>query len=77
VTPTRRCLDLAIAKCRVGKRLGDIGAAVQEYAESNGYSVVTVFVGHGIGRRMHEDPQVHNYGTQGTGKAIKPALSSP
>ncbi len=74
VDTTRRCLDLAIEECRVGKRLGDIGAAVQEYAESNGYSVVKVFVGHGIGRRMHEDPQVYNHGTRGMGKAIKPGL---
>lgn len=74
VDTTRRCLDLAIEQCRVGNRLGDVGAAVQECAESNGYSVVEVFVGHGIGRRMHEDPQVYNYGTRGMGKAIKPGL---
>lgn len=74
VATTRRCLDLAIDQCRVGNRLGDIGAAVQECAEGQGFSVVTVFVGHGIGRRMHEDPQVHNYGERGKGKAIKAGL---
>ncbi len=74
VTATQRALDLAIDQCRVGNRLGDIGAAVQRHAEGKGFSVVTVFVGHGIGRRMHEDPQVHNYGEPGTGKGIKAGL---
>ncbi|MBK9033387.1 MAG: type I methionyl aminopeptidase [Myxococcales bacterium] len=74
VATTKRCLDLAIEECRVGRRLGDVGAAVQECAEAEGYSVVSVFVGHGIGRRMHEDPQVPNYGDRGKGKALKPGL---
>src|ERR1044071_6291140 len=52
---TRKCLELAIDKCRAGNHLGDIGYAVQQHAESHGYSVVRDYVGHGIGRRMHED----------------------
>ncbi|MBE7452570.1 MAG: type I methionyl aminopeptidase [Kofleriaceae bacterium] len=74
VDATRRALDLAIAQCRVDNRLEDIGSAVQTCAEGEGYSVVRVFVGHGIGKRMHEDPPVHNYGTPGRGKRIKRGL---
>jgi len=68
---TEECLDLAIDQCRPGKHLGDIGWAVQQHAESNGYSVVRDYVGHGIGRRMHEDPQIPNYGKPGLGPKIK------
>jgi methionyl aminopeptidase len=65
------CLERAIQQCRPGRYLGDIGWAVQEYAESHGYSVVRDYVGHGIGRKMHEDPQIPNYGKPGTGAKIK------
>ena len=65
------CLELAIDQCRPGKHLGDIGWAVQQHAERNGYSVVRDYVGHGIGRRMHEDPQIPNYGRPGLGPKIK------
>ena len=58
----------------VGNRLGDLGHAVQSYAESQGYSVVRQFVGHGTGRQMHEDPQVPNFGDAGTGKRLKRGL---
>src|SRR5918997_2717547 len=68
---TEECLDRAIEKCRPGNHLGDIGWAVQEHAEANGYSVVRDYVGHGIGRRMHEDPQIPNYGRPGLGPKIK------
>jgi methionyl aminopeptidase len=68
---TEECLELAIQQCRPGKHLGDIGAAVQQHAEGNGYSVVRDYVGHGIGRRMHEDPQIPNYGKPGQGPKIK------
>jgi methionyl aminopeptidase len=68
---TEECLDLAIEQCRPGKHLGDIGAAVQQHAEGHGYSVVRDYVGHGIGRRMHEDPQIPNYGKPGQGPKIK------
>jgi methionyl aminopeptidase len=71
VRVTEECLDLAIEECRPGKHLGDIGAAVQDHAESRGYSVVREYVGHGIGRRMHEDPQIPNYGKRGQGPKIR------
>ncbi|MEP6706696.1 MAG: type I methionyl aminopeptidase [Pyrinomonadaceae bacterium] len=69
---TEECLDLAIEQCRVGKHVGDIGWVVQQHAETHGYSVVRDYVGHGVGRRMHEDPQIPNYGTPGKGPKIKP-----
>jgi methionyl aminopeptidase len=68
---TEQCLELAIEQCRPGNHLGDIGWAVQHHAEANGYSVVRDYVGHGIGRRMHEDPQIPNYGKPGQGPKIK------
>ena len=68
---TDECLELAIEQCRAGKHLGDIGWAVQAHAEEHGYSVVRDYVGHGIGRRMHEDPQIPNYGKPGKGPKIK------
>ena len=68
---TEQCLERAIEQCRSGKHLGDIGWAVQELAESHGYSVVRDYVGHGIGRQMHEDPQIPNYGKPGQGPKIK------
>ncbi len=68
---TEECLERAIEQCRPGKHLGDIGWAVQELAESSGYSVVRDYVGHGIGRQMHEDPQIPNYGKPGQGPKIK------
>jgi methionyl aminopeptidase len=71
VRVTEECLDRAIEQCRPGKHLGDIGWAVQEYAEAHGYSVVRDYVGHGIGRRMHEDPQIPNYGRPGQGPSIR------
>src|SRR4029077_7801822 len=71
IQTTNECLELAIAQCYPGNHLGDIGWAVQEHAEGNGYSVVRDYVGHGIGRRMHEDPQIPNYGKPGKGPKIK------
>ncbi len=68
---TEECLNLAIEQCRVGKHVGDIGWVVQSHAEAHGYSVVRDYVGHGIGRRMHEDPQIPNYGKPGKGPKIK------
>ena len=70
----RKCLDLGIAEVREGARLGDIGAAIQEYAEGQGCSVVRAFVGHGIGRQFHEAPQVHHYGRRGTGMRLKAGM---
>ena len=68
---TEECLQRAIQQCRPGNHLGDIGWAVQQHAEANGYSVVRDYVGHGIGRKMHEDPQIPNYGKPGKGPKIK------
>jgi methionyl aminopeptidase len=68
---TEECLERAIAQCWPGRHLGDLGWAVQAHAEAHGYSVVREYVGHGIGRRMHEDPQIPNYGTPGKGAKIK------
>jgi methionyl aminopeptidase len=74
VETTEAALEAAIALCKVGSRLGDLGSAVQNYAESRGYSVVRQFVGHGTGRQMHEDPQVPNFGIAGSGKRLKQGL---
>jgi methionyl aminopeptidase len=68
---TKESLYKAILTAIPGKRLGDIGYAVQQHCESQGYGIVREFVGHGIGRTMHEDPQIPNYGKQGTGKQLK------
>jgi methionyl aminopeptidase len=67
----QECLDRAIEKCRDGNHIGDIGFAVQSHAEAHGYSIVRDYVGHGIGRQMHEDPQIPNYGKPGKGPKIK------
>jgi methionyl aminopeptidase len=74
VAATEQALEEAIHLCRVGSRLGDLGAAIQNYAESRGYSVVRQFVGHGVGKQMHEDPQVPNFGAAGSGKRLKAGL---
>ena len=71
VRVTEECLARAIEQCRPGRHLGDVGWAIQELAESQGYSVVRDYVGHGIGRQMHEDPQIPNYGKPGEGPKIK------
>jgi methionyl aminopeptidase len=71
---TRRCLTIGIEQMNRGNHLGDIGAAVQEYAERHGYGVVRELVGHGVGRAMHEDPQVPNYGERGKGIELRPGL---
>jgi methionyl aminopeptidase len=71
---TRECLERAIDECHPGQRLGDIGQAVEGCAKSHGFSVVRDFVGHGIGRAMHEAPSVPNYGTRGQGLRLKPGM---
>ncbi len=75
VQVTKECLDYAIAEVKPGARLGDIGAAIQEHAEKNGYSVVRDFCGHGIGRNFHEDPQILHFGKRGTGMVIKEGMT--
>lgn len=67
---TKKSLYLGIEQAVIGNRLGDIGHAIQSYVESNGFSVVRDFVGHGIGQDMHEDPQVLHYGTPGRGQRL-------
>jgi methionyl aminopeptidase len=74
IAVTREALARGIAAAKVGNRLGDIGSAVQQYVEGQGFSVVRNYVGHGIGRAMHEDPQVPNYGTADLGRVIKDGL---
>lgn len=71
---TKECLEASIAECRPGKHLGDIGAACQELAESRGFHVIRNFVGHGIGRKMHEEPQVYNYGKRGRGIELREGM---
>jgi len=71
---TARSLEAGIAAARPGGRLYDIGAAVQAVAEGGGFSVVREYVGHGIGRAMHEEPQVPNYGTAGKGPTLLPGM---
>lgn len=71
---TKDALYKGIEQAVAGKRIGDIGHAVQSHAEAHGYGVVREFVGHGIGHEMHEDPQVPNFGRQGTGKQLKNGL---
>jgi len=67
---TKECLAIGITQARVGNRIGDIGSAIQKHAEDNGYGVVRELVGHGIGTRLHEDPQIPNYGNPSTGPLI-------
>ena len=74
VETARRALDLGIAEVKDGARLGDIGAAIQEYVEAQGCSVVRDFVGHGIGRKFHEPPQVKHFGKRGTGERVKTGM---
>lgn len=71
---TKECLELGIAQTRAGRRIGDVSFAIQQHAESNGYGVVRELVGHGLGRKMHESPEVPNYGKRGRGPVIKNGL---
>ncbi len=74
VATTYDALLAGIEQCRSGKRMGDIGHAIQQYAESRGYGVVRQYVGHAIGRRIHEEPQVPNYGDPGTGTLLRKGM---
>jgi methionyl aminopeptidase len=75
VEVARRALDLGVAEVREGARLGDIGAAIQEYAQGEGCNVVRDFVGHGIGRKFHDAPQVKHYGKRGTGDRLRAGMT--
>ena len=72
---TRESLDLAIAECRPGRRLGDVSASVQRHVEAAGFGVVRSFVGHGIGRQLHEDPQIPNFGAPGRGPLLAEGMT--
>ena len=72
---TEEALYKAIEASRVGNRLGDVSAAIQEHAELHGYSVVREYTGHGVGRDMHEDPQIANWGERGTGIALRAGMT--
>ena len=71
---TKESLYTGIEQCVRGKRVGDISNAIQTYCEAHGYGVVRELVGHGLGRKMHEDPQVPNYGRKGSGKVLKDGI---
>ena len=72
---TEQCLYKAIEAAQPGNRLGDVGYAVQSYAESFGFAVVRDFVGHGVGKKLHEAPEVPNYGTPGRGLRLMPGMT--
>ena len=75
VNVTKECLELGIAAAKPGNRIGDIGHAVQTHAEQNGFSVVRDFIGHGVGKNLHEDPEVPNFGTAGRGPRLLPGMT--
>ena len=72
---TEASLDAAIASCEPGKRLGDVGFAVEQVAEAAGFSIVREYVGHGVGRLLHEDPQIPNYGPPGRREVLSPGMT--
>jgi methionyl aminopeptidase len=74
IAVTRRALEIAVDAVKPNRRISDIGFAVQSFVESNGFSVVREFVGHGIGTSLHEDPQVPNFGQPGKGLKLRPGL---
>ena len=74
LTTTKESLYVGIEACRAGNRIGDISNAVQTYCERRGYSIVREMCGHGIGKRMHEDPEIPNYGRRGIGPLIKDGM---
>jgi methionyl aminopeptidase len=72
---TEKGLERGIAQARAGRRLGDISWAIQAYGESKGYGIVRQYVGHGVGRNLHEEPQVPNFGPPGRGVALRPGMT--
>jgi len=75
ITVTRECLEKGMAAVKNGNRIGDIGFAVQSHAQAHGYTLVREFVGHGIGRALHEEPPIPNYGKPGTGGRLKTGMT--
>ena len=71
---TKKSLELAIKQCKPGNRLGDIGYAIQNYVERNGFNVIRDLIGHGVGKKVHEEPEVLNYGNKGEGIVLKPGM---
>ena len=74
MTTTEESLFIAVEQCRAGNRLGDVSHAIQEHVETAGLSIVRTLVGHGIGRTMHEEPQIPNYGKPGTGVPLEEGM---
>ena len=72
---TEKALYIGIEKMRSGNHVGDVSAAIQEYVESNGFHVTREYTGHGVGRQMHEGPQVPNYGMPGRGMLLRPGMT--
>jgi methionyl aminopeptidase len=72
---TREALEVGIRQAVVGNRIGDISAAIQQFVEANGFSVVREMVGHGVGVAMHEPPEIPNFGRRGTGERIRPGMT--
>ena len=72
---TNECLHLGIAAAKPGNRIGDVSYAVQKHAEDNGFHVVREYVGHGVGRNLHEEPEVPNYGKRGRGVRLVPGMT--
>lgn len=75
VSATDQALRAGIAQARAGNRVGDISAAIQKHIEAYGYGIVREFTGHGVGRSLHEEPQIPNYGKAGTGPVLKPGMT--
>jgi methionyl aminopeptidase len=75
LTVTEEALAIGIQEARPGQRVGDISAAIQHFVESHGFSVVREFVGHGVGRTMHEEPQIPNFGKRGTGPRLQAGMT--
>ncbi len=72
---TSGALEAGISQCLAGNHLGDVSAAIQNYTETRGFSVVREYTGHGIGRKMHEDPQIPNFGEPGNGGLLRPGMT--
>jgi methionyl aminopeptidase len=75
ISVSRECLEAAVAEVRPGKRFGDVGAAIQELAESNGYGVVRELGGHGVGRGLHEEPHINHFGDRGRGMRFREGMT--
>jgi methionyl aminopeptidase len=75
IAVTKEALHIGIEMCRVGRRFGDISAAIQAWAESHGYEVVREYTGHGVGRSMHEDPLIPNWGKRNRGAPLRPGMT--